>query len=282
MFDTLISAEEAAPHIADANWIFVDCRYTLTDAEAGWREYQQAHIKGAVFASTDTDLSGAKVKGKTGRHPLPSTTDFAHTLGRLGINNSMQVVVYDGVSGQSSAARLWWMLKWAGHQAVAVLDGGIKYWQSLSLPCASGIENRAPQIFTARYRPELIVNAEQVGAALRAHSSVLLDARAADRFRGENEVIDPIAGHIPGATSVPVLDVISADGRLKSTDELRAHFATFTQGKDAANVIMSCGSGVSATLNVLAYLRANKALPLLYAGSWSDWITNPDRPIAKG
>jgi thiosulfate/3-mercaptopyruvate sulfurtransferase len=278
---TLIDGAAAQAHITDRDWVFVDCRFDIKDAARGPREYRASHIQGAVYADLDKDLSGHVVPGRTGRHPLPDAESLVTVLGRLGIGPRTQVIAYDQSTGAMAAARLWWLLKWAGHDAAAVLDGGFEAWVRADLPCGSGPESRAPSAFAASFKPELEVDARQVLSVMEDPGWVLLDARTADRYRGENETIDPVAGHIPGAVSAPYGAAVGPEGRFKPQGEIARHYDSVTGGRDAAHTIVYCGSGVTAAHTVLACAHAGRGMPRLYAGSWSHWITDTDRPIAR-
>ncbi|RMG49113.1 MAG: sulfurtransferase [Acidobacteria bacterium] len=266
-------------HLADVDWAVVDCRFSLDDPERGRRDYQRAHIPGAVYAHLNEDLSGPVIPGRTGRHPLPEIDRFAGTLGRWGIDERVQVVAYDD-SGGAVAARLWWMLRWLGHDAVAVLDGGWPAWQEEERPAQSGVETRAPRTFVPRPRPELIITSEDIEAALGRATYRLIDARAPERYRGEQEPIDPIAGHIPGAVSAPFAGNLDARGRFRSPEELRARFQAILGDLPPERAVLYCGSGVTAAHNLLAMAHAGLGEGRLYVGSWSEWITDPRRPIA--
>jgi thiosulfate/3-mercaptopyruvate sulfurtransferase len=222
------------------------------------------------------------IPGLTGRHPLPEKHVLVETFSRLGISNHSQVVVYDNQAGQMAAARLWWLLKWAGHLAVAVLDGGFQRWQALNLPVESMEHHNRPAVFHAEFADELVFSADEVLKITSDPTFALIDSRAADRYRGENETIDPIAGHIPGAISMPFSENISADGKLKPPPELRRRFEPVAGSIPAARTVFYCGSGVTATQNILAYVHAGNPMPRLYAGSWSDWITHKERPVVRG
>jgi len=280
--ETTINPPAAREHLGDDGWAFIDCRFSLTDTGRGEREYQEAHIPGAVYAHLDRDLSGPVVPGVTGRHPLPSPDSLARTFSRLGIGERTHVVAYDESSGAMVAARLWWLLKWAGHDTVAVLDGGLAAWRLLGFPCAGGGEARAVTAFAASFRPEMIVSVEELTAALRDPGFLVLDSRSADRYQGLNETIDPVAGHIPGALSAPYGENLSVDGSFRTPAELADRFRRLTSGKDAGHTVFYCGSGVTAAHNVLALARAGAGLAKLYPGSWSEWITDPRRPVAAG
>ncbi len=263
MFTTLVTADEAAPHLDDPGWVFVDCRAVLGQPGAGRAAYEESHLAGAVHADLDTDLCGPVVPGVTGRHPLPGEEEFEATARRLGIGPDTQVVAYDAANGALAAARLWWMLRWAGHDAVAVLDGGL----AAGLPLASGVERRAPGAFVGRFREAMAIDTEHLAGQR------LVDVRAAERFRGENEPIDPVAGHIPGAVSLPFAGNVTHDGRFLPAQLLRERYA------DLDEPVFYCGSGVTAAQSVLAYAHAGLGTARLYPGSWSEWITDPERPI---
>ena len=277
-FTTFIPANEAAKHIHDPNWVFVDCRFLLMDTEKGERDYAVSHIAGAAYAHLDRDLSGKIIKGATGRHPLPEKGALVKTLSALGIDNAKQVVVYDEVSGNLAACRLWWLLRWAGHKNVAVLDGGLKAWNAANLPTHGGVETHPPREFVAHWHDELIAEADEIEKHLGDPDFVLMDVRAADRYRGENEVIDPIAGHIPSAVSAPSANDIAADGRIKTAEELRQAWGSI----HPEDTVAYCGSGVTAAYKALAFAHAGLALPRIYPGSWSEWITDANKPIAVG
>ncbi len=279
-YATLITAEQLAPHLGNPNWAIVDCRYCLADLAFGRTAYAESHIAGAVFADIGDDLSGPVVRGKTGRHPLPAVAAMAAKLSAWGIDEAVQVVAYDD-SGGSMAARLWWLLRWLGHHGVAVLDGGFPQWQARGLPVRAGAESRAARRFVARERPELVVAAERVDQVRRDAGWRVLDARNADRFRGENETIDPVAGHIPGARSAPYADNLAPDGRFKAKEELRRRYLDLLAGVPAGHAVCYCGSGVTAAHDVLAMAYAGLGDARLYAGSWSEWIVDPRRPVER-
>ncbi|MCB0179500.1 MAG: sulfurtransferase [Anaerolineae bacterium] len=277
-YTTLISVEELAETLFEPDWVVVDCRFVLTNIEQGRRDYLASHIAGAVYTHLDEDLSGLIIPGQTGRHPLPEVDALAQTLGKWGINNEMQVVAYDG-GGGGIAARLWWLLRWLGHNAVAVLDGGWANWQQRGYPVRSGIETNAPKTFTPLPRPELTLDAEAVEKIRTDPAYRLVDARAADRYRGENETIDPVAGHIPTAENAPYEHNLDGEGRFRDKSELRHRFEAVLDGQSAEQTIFYCGSGVTACHNLLAMHHAGLGDGKLYLGSWSEWITDPARPI---
>ena len=275
---TLLAPSDLRAHLDDPAWVIVDCRFSLSDTERGRRAYREAHIPGAVYAHLDDDLSGPIVPGVTGRHPLPEVETFAQTLSAWGIDADVQVAAYDDFGG-GIAARLWWMLRWLGHDAVAVLDGGWPVWQQNGFPERGGVEAGVPRTFAPRPRPEWVVGADAVNARCTDPSYRLLDARTAERYRGEHEPIDPVAGHIPGARSAPFAGNLDADGCFLPPDALRARFEALLKGTPPERTICYCGSGVTAAHNVLALTRAGLGEACLYPGSWSHWITDPARPV---
>jgi thiosulfate/3-mercaptopyruvate sulfurtransferase len=280
-FTTLIETADLAAHLDDPNWAVIDCRFFLNHPELGRKQYLDAHIPGAVYADLDTDLSAPVVTGKTGRHPLPDVDVFTTTVGNWGIDERVQVVAYDGAGGMI-AGRLWWMLNWLGHERVAVLNGDFRAWFHEKRPTVSGEEHRTPRVFTPHAHPERLVNAGEVFSNLHDPGMKLLDARARDRFRGENETLDAKAGHIPGAKSAPFGENLDAQGRFLSPGELQQRFQRLIGDTPAEQVVLYCGSGVTAAHNALAMVHAGMGQPRIYAGSWSDWITEPSRPVATG
>lgn len=279
-YTTVISPEDLAAHLDDSNWVVVDCRFTLNDTDAGRRAYREGHIPGAVYAHLDDDLSAPAVPGRTGRHPLPDIAAFAQTLGRWGVGEGVQVVVYDAGPG-AIAARLWWMLNWLGHDAAAVLDGGFAHWTAAGYP-VSEEESEAPErAFTPRPRPERVATATDTEAVAADPSRPLIDARGAERFRGEQEPIDPVAGHIPGAVSLPFAGNLTEAGRFADPEALRARFEPVV-GASAEGAICYCGSGVTAAHDILAMAHAGLGMARLYPGSWSEWIIDATRGVAVG
>ncbi len=281
-YTTILSTSELAKHLDDPGWAIVDCRFWLADTERGRRDYRQAHIPGAVYAHLDEDLSGPIIRGKTGRHPLPDVDVMTQRISDWGIASGVQVVAYDDAGGSMAAARLWWLLRWLGHAAAAVLDGGWTRWQREGRETRGGVETRSPRSFVPQPRPERVMSAAEVLAALGDPDRRLLDSRSADRYRGENETIDPVAGHIPGAICAPYADNLGRDGLFQSPEALRARFEALLGDAPAERVVFYCGSGVTAAHNVLAVAHAGLGDARLYAGSWSEWITEPDRPIQRG
>lgn len=280
-YTTLIDTETLARHLDDPNWAVLDCRFLLTDPATGRLRYLQSHIPGAVYADLDHDLSARVIPGQTGRHPLPEAQVFAATVSRWGIDESVQVVAYDDAGGMF-ASRVWWMLRWLGHDRVAVLDGDWRAWQREGRPVAADNQERAPRTFTPHVRSQLLISAQEIMDQLGSPTLRLLDARARDRFRGENETLDPKAGHIPGARSAPYSENLDEQGYFQSPEALRARFERLTQGAAGEQVVLYCGSGVTAAHNYLAMVHAGLDAPRLYPGSWSEWVTDPARPIATG
>ncbi|HEX7328931.1 MAG TPA: sulfurtransferase [Casimicrobiaceae bacterium] len=279
-YSTLIGSEALARRIGDPKLVIVDVRHQLAEAEPwGEHEYAKGHVPGAVFAHIDRDLSAPKT-GRNGRHPLPTPEAAAEVFGRLGIGPSSQVVAYDQDNGLY-AARLWWMLRWLGHDAVAVLDGGYAQW----VREGRAVETETPHPARTRFTPRAVlptVSATGIAASLPRHALVLLDARGAERYRGDVEPIDPVAGHIPGAINRPYTRNVGADGRFRSAHDLRVEFEGMLHGRAAEDLVHYCGSGISACHNVLAMAVAGYPLTRLYPGSWSEWSADPKRPVARG
>jgi thiosulfate/3-mercaptopyruvate sulfurtransferase len=276
-YTTLIDAATLAQHLDDARWAVVDCRHALADFALGRRLYDEAHIPGAFFADVENDLAGVHT-GTNGRHPLPAPDDFVSYLRSIGVNDDTQIVAYDA-GGDMFAARLWFLCRWIGHDACAVLDGGYTAWTAAGNPVSAQSPSRREGSIVARPRPELVVNAAYVRAHLDDEGMQIVDARAADRFAGQNETVDPVAGHIPGARNRFFKDNFSSDGRFKSPSELAQDFRTL--GK-VESLVHQCGSGVSGAVNMLATEIAGLHGTRIYAGSWSEWIADPSRPIATG
>lgn len=295
-YTTLISVEQLQALLASGQPCKVfDCSFDLTQPQAGAAQYTEAHIPGAIYAHLDQHLSAAKdpATGKAapgtaasgGRHPLPTRETFAAWLGSVGFDNRMQAVVYDR-QGANYCGRLWWMLKWAGHDKVAMLDGGLQAWQA-----AGGAIDRGPQekVVATNYAlaRELIELVAIETVANRLHhgasaAQTLIDARGAPRFRGEVEPLDPVAGHIPGALNRPFTENIGPDGRFKPAEQLKVEFQALLGTRDPAGVVHHCGSGVSAVPNILAMEIAGLHGSSLFAGSWSEWCSDPSRPVAVG
>ena len=282
-YATLISTAQLARHLKTPNWAIIDCRFMLAAPERSEENYLHAHIPGAVYAHLDRDLSSPILPGVTGRHPWPSIEQAVATCSRLGIDADCQVVAYDDAGGALAAVRLWWMLRWLGHAAVAVLDGGWQKWLGEGRPVKTGRETRPARTFTVQQlRPELIVSAAQVEAMRGDPASRVIDARAADRYRGENETIDAVAGHIPGATNAPYQENLAKDGTFLPKSQLKARYLAALDGVPPEKTAFYCGSGVTAIHDLLAIQHAGLGEAGLYAGSWSEWIAPRTRPIAAG
>lgn len=275
---TLIDATETAAHRDDPGWVIVDCRFSLADPAAGYIAYQNGHLPGAVHADLERDLSGP-VTPETGRHPLPDPRRLADRFGAWGIGPGIQVVVYDDVGG-AFASRLWWSLRWLGHEDVALLDGGLGAWVAAGFALSTALSQPTPRVFGGKVCPEFSTIDTVELQALSA--GLLLDARSRERYRGEQEPIDPVAGHIPGAVSAPVDGNLGSDGRFLPTAALRERFERLLAGAAPTAVIHYCGSGVMACHNLLAMEHAGLTGSRLYPGSWSEWIRDPSRPIELG
>ena len=286
MYTTLISVPQLhALQSSDQPFMIFDCSFELMEPAAGDVHFQQNHIPGAVRADLDRHLSASKIAADAvsgGRHPLPSRETFAAWLSSLGFRNSMQAVVYDR-QGATFCGRLWWMLKWAGHENVAVLDGGLQSWQVAGYPVNSGEESAHFQtnFLTGPERARL-VDAQTVASQLGRPSQTLIDARATPRFKGEVEPLDPVAGHIPGALNRPFGLNLTPEGKFKPAEQLKAEFTALLGQRDPATAVHHCGSGVSALPNLIAMEIAGLGRTALYAGSWSDWCKDPNRPVAQG
>jgi thiosulfate/3-mercaptopyruvate sulfurtransferase len=280
MSSPLIKPEELATHLADPSWAVVDCRFSLTDPAAGPAVYARSHIPGARYANLDEDLS-RRPGPSDGRHPLPAAIDLAAKLGAWGIGNDSTVVAYDEASG-AIAARLWWLLGWLGHDRRLVLDGGFAAWSSAGL----AVETRRRRWQPVPFVPRTVADDSVVGSAalpaLQAAGGLLVDARSAPRYRGEQEPIDPKAGHIPGAVNRPGSLNVDASGRFRAPEALRSELTELLAGRPPSDLVAMCGSGVTACQLLLALAVAGLDGAKLYAGSWSEWIRDPARPIATG
>lgn len=276
---TIIDSETLAVHVQNPGWVVCDCRFDLGDPPAGERAYAEAHIPGAYYMHLDRDLSGPR-EANSGRHPLPDPARLAQRLGDLGIDDQTQVVAYDQAGGMI-AARLWWLLRWLGHEAVAVLDGGWQGWCSAQHPVSTLAAERPPRRFVPRADAHAWLSSADLQRHLAAQSVTLVDARNAARFRGEQEPIDPVAGHVPGALNRPCQDNLDAAGYMRAPEALRRDFQAVLGGA-ATDVVHMCGSGVTACHNLLAMEMAGLPGSRLYVGSWSEWIRDPARPIATG
>ena len=279
MHSTLVSCPQLAASLGDAGWLVYDCRNDLLDCEAGRRAYAAGHIPGARHVHLEEVLSGP-ITGRTGRHPLPDPQLFCERMRAAGLSADRQVVAYDGAGGVM-ASRLWWMLRWLGHEAVAVLDGGWNAWVSANSPVSTQVPASVPGDFRGSPQP-WTVDAACLQASLGAPDVVVVDARAADRFRGENETLDPVGGHIPGARNRPFTENLTAAGAFKEPAVLRAELERLLGAVAPGSVVHQCGSGVSACHNLLAMEVAGMGGSRLYPGSWSEWCADPLRPVARG
>jgi thiosulfate/3-mercaptopyruvate sulfurtransferase len=280
---TLVSAEELASQLGDPLLRIVDARFVLAggDADAGERAWRDSHLPGAGYVHLDRELSDHRKPASEGRHPVPEPAAFCATLERLGINPQSQVVVYDAGDGAMAAARFWWLLKLLGHRRVAVLDGGFARWTELDLPVTRDTPPVLPGKYDTQFQREQIATADDVVKRLGEAPGWLLDARAPERFRGDVEPLDRVAGHIPGAVNRPYAQNMSG-GRYLSPDVLRREFSALLAGHSPSDVLLNCGSGVTACHNLLAMEHAGLHGARIYAGSWSGWISDPARPIATG
>lgn len=277
---TLITVDELARIIDSC--VLLDCRHDLFDPAKGRQEYQASHLPGAHFVSVDHDLAGAKGDGRQGRHPLPDRHALRQRLQSLGISDDTQIVAYDTDTG-TYAARLWWLARWLGHDRVAVLEGGFKAWQAASYPTSTEVPAAtASGRLSPREPLERPVTVDELLADQASRSFRVLDARAPERYRGEVEPLDPVAGHIPGALNRPLGLNLRPDGRFKPAQALHEEFLALLGDTPAASVVHSCGSGVSACHNLLAMRHADFSGARLYAGSWSEWCADASRPVAKG
>lgn len=275
---TIIDAECLAVDVQNPDWVVCDCRFSLQDTDAGARAYAESHIPGARYLHLDRDLSGPRHNG-SGRHPLPDPQVLTQRLGDIGIGADTQVVAYDQGPG-FMAARLWWLLRWLGHEAVAVLDGGWQRWRGLDLPVSAASPGSRPRTLRARANRHAWLSIGEVEQGLARGDLVLVDARSAERFRGDHEPIDSVAGHVPGAHNHPCEANLEHSARLRPPLQLRAAFQNIAD--DAGEVVHMCGSGVTACHNQLAMEVAGLTGSRLYVGSWSEWIRDPARPVAKG
>jgi thiosulfate/3-mercaptopyruvate sulfurtransferase len=277
---TLISAESLHALLGDARLRLFDCRFDLMRPDDGRARYEDEHLPGAIYADLNRDLSAPPGHG-SGRHPLPAPDVFEARLRSWGVNGDSQVVAYDDSNG-AYAARLWWMMRWLGHEAVAVLDGGLRQWMQLDLPLTDEVHAPRPGSFTARPRGSLCADAGEVSAAATDPQRRVLDARAPERYRGEIEPIDAVAGHIPGARNHPFALSLDSRNRFLAPDALRAGFASSLEAVPVAGAIAMCGSGVTACHLLLALEHAGLPGAKLYPGSWSEWSSDPARPVRTG
>ena len=282
IYRTLVTPETVARHLNDPDWAVIDCRFALADTEIGRRAYLEAHVPGAVYAHLDEDLSSRPIPGQTGRHPLPQLAALTATVSRWGIDEGVQVVVYDDTSGVF-AGRLWWMLRWLGHDAVAVMDGDWRHWQQEALPTTGSEESRPSRHFMPRPRPNMLVTIDEIQARLSARQTSNCWMHAAPTAIVAKMKRSTRAGHIPGALSAPYADNLDAAGRFLAPELLRARWQRLLDDTPAEEAVVYCGSGVSAVHNLIAMERAGlETGSELYVGSWSEWIADPDRPASIG
>jgi thiosulfate/3-mercaptopyruvate sulfurtransferase len=277
----LVSCAELAAHLADPDWIIFDCRHDLTDLGKGERLYREGHIPGAFFAHLDVDLSGEK-DGSNGRHPLPAPAAFAAFLARHGVSATTRIIAYDDAGGPY-AARLWWLARWIGHDSVALLDGGLAAWSAAGRALSTAVPLARAAALRSHPDPLRIVTAAEVEARLQDPGTMtLIDARAPERYRGDVEPIDPVGGHIPGAVNRFFKENLRADLTMRPPEEIRAAFLALIPDLVSSRVVHQCGSGVTACANLFAMEYAGLQGSMLYPGSWSEWVSDPARPVAKG
>jgi len=279
MYTTLISTADLAERLDAPGLVLIDVRHELSQPDWGEAQYRAGHLPGAIFLHLDRDLSAPKT-GTNGRHPLLAPEAYAKVFGRAGIDDTTEVIAYDQNQG-TYAARLWWMLRWLGHDAVAVLDGGFDKWRREAHPVSTEVPRLPVRKFIPRPR-RITVDAAGVQANLDTKALLVVDARGAERFRGDVEPLDPVAGHIPGAVNRPFTKNLSTDGTFKAPAALRAEYLAMLQGRSADTIVHQCGSGVTACHNLLAMEIAGLRGARLYPGSWSEWCADPARPVARG
>ena len=280
MPEILVSCAWLQQHQNDASLVILDCRFSLADPQAGEQAYRAGHIPGARYADLERHLS-SPVTAQSGRHPLPDPQALIAQLRRWGVSNRSQVIAYDDMGG-AMAVRLWWLLRWLGHRAVAVLDGGLPAWHAAGGALSRDVPSPATGDFAGAADDAAWLSTGALVEALATAEVFLLDARAAERYRGEVEPIDPVAGHVPGAYTRPLNHNLQADGRWRAPAALRAEFEALLGGRTPVEVVHMCGSGVTACHNLLAMEHAGLSDSRLYAGSWSEWIRDPARPVATG
>lgn len=277
---TVVSTEQLAQHLNDPDWIVFDCRFTLTNAEAGRAAYQQGHIPGARYVHLDDDMSSPVTPG-SGRHPLPEMKQFAEKLSSWGVDSTKQVVVYDDSFG-AMAVKMWWLLRWLGHNNVALLDGGMPKWVKQKQAISTELPKIIPTKFAPHLHSEMVANTADVEQTRQARCGLVIDARPEQRFAGEREPLDKVAGHIPGSINWVFEENLDFDGTFLPAEELKDAYLKLLKEVKPEHVIHSCGSGVTACHNMLAMEIAGLPSGRLYAGSWSEWITDPARPVATG
>jgi thiosulfate/3-mercaptopyruvate sulfurtransferase len=279
-YSTIVSVYQLAENLANPDWVVIDSRSSLVDKEWGFRAYRNEHIAGAIYADLEKDLSGPVIPGVTGRHPLPEVGVLVKKFGSWGINHDVQVVVYDDAGG-TYAARLWWLLRWTGHEAAAVLDGGWQRWKAAGYPTTAELSRPEPRSYQALVRSERMISSLELVQKLDDPQTIIIDARDRLRYLGLEEPIDPIAGHIPGAVSSPYALNLTDQGLFKPANQLRDYYGALLDHSRTETIVVYCGSGVTAAHNVLALELAGLSGARLYVGSWSEWITDPQRPIVQ-
>jgi len=279
LFTTIVTPVTLAKGLGDPDWLVLDARFSLDDEAWGRRAHAEAHIPGTLYADLATDLAGEIIPGKTGRRPLPEFQIWRKTLSRWGVTPSTQVVVYDSAGGMMAAARVWWMLRWAGHEAVAVLDGGLPGWLDEGRPVDKTVAARTPSSSEQRERDDLVADLALVNKRRRDPGWAVFDSRSEEGFHGRGVYHDPVRGHIPGARLADRVATLGRDGRFRPPEELRAHYLALFGGVPAEQVIFYCGSGVTAAQNLVALAHAGLGDARHYVGSWSEWILDPLRPV---
>jgi thiosulfate/3-mercaptopyruvate sulfurtransferase len=268
-------------HINDPNWAIIDCRFSLGNTKQGRDDYQKSHIAGAVYAHLDDDLSGPIIRGTTGRHPLPSIEETSRIFSKFGIDSDVQVVLYDDVGGALAAGRAWWMLHWLGHEKAAILDGGWQKWLTKEFSIKDGIEKRVEREFIPQSNSDMVVNFKDVELMRKDPTYSVIDARAFERYQGLFEPIDPVAGHVPGAICAPYMENLTPEKTFRNPADLKKYYQEIIGEVPSENVIFYCGSGVTSILNIIGMKHAGLGASRLYAGSWSEWITDPTRPVVN-
>lgn len=279
-YQAIISVEDLHKNLTNDDWFIFDCRFLLKDPNGGLKKFEQGHIPGAQFADMDKDLAST-MTATSGRHPLPEPSELVNKLQLWGVSNSSQIICYDDMSG-AFAARMWWLLKWLGHDDVAVLDGGIDKWTSNNLALETDVNKRSKGTFSGKENNNMWVDVSFVQQQLAENKINLLDARSGERFTAQDTKTDPVAGHVPGAMSFPFSENLTKQGVFLSADELRTRFAETFSASENKEIINMCGSGVTACHNLLAMSIAGLPMTRLFVGSWSEWIKDKSRPVATG
>lgn len=276
-YNTFISAEDALKELDNAETLFIDCSFSLSDIEWGKNEFNRTHIPGAIYADLNNNLSDPVIIGVTGRHPLPNKNKLISLFSKWGIKHTTQVIVYDSSNGTMAAARLWWLLQWSGHANVAVLIGGKGNWSKKDYPLTDNIYTPSYSAYKPNFQDEYLVTADSILRELSSQKNCLIDSRTYDRYLGKNETIDPIAGHIPTAISKPFNIHIKENGEIADVQSIKLSFKEIGEKQP----VFYCGSGVTAAFNILVYVHAENKFPKLYAGSWSEWINNTSNPVTN-